>query len=155
MPRMQASLNQIAGPSRLPKVRHASTALRTPALRPRSTFGSTYFTPSFRDHPGRTYFTPARRLLSTVSPQLEAAFARPAETAIEKPVTIPRSLPIWLFSCAGLVFGIVVIGGLTRLTESGLSITEWEPITGILPPLTEEQWAVEWDKYKVSPEGVL
>jgi cytochrome c oxidase assembly protein subunit 15 len=64
-------------------------------------------------------------------------------------------MPAWLFTCSGLVFGIIVIGGLTRLTESGLSITEWEPITGILPPIGDEQWAVEWDKYKVSPEGIM
>jgi cytochrome c oxidase assembly protein subunit 15 len=64
-------------------------------------------------------------------------------------------MPAWLFTCSGLVFGIIIIGGLTRLTESGLSITEWEPITGILPPIGDEQWAVEWDKYKVSPEGIM
>ncbi|EIW70072.1 hypothetical protein TREMEDRAFT_71512 [Tremella mesenterica DSM 1558] len=57
--------------------------------------------------------------------------------------------------CSALVFGIVVIGGLTRLTESGLSITEWQPITGILPPIGEDQWEAEWEKYRVSPEGIL
>ena len=61
----------------------------------------------------------------------------------------------WLFGCSALVFGILVIGGLTRLTESGLSIVEWQPITGILPPITEQEWNAEWEKYKVSPEGVL
>ena len=44
---------------------------------------------------------------------------------------------------------------MTRLTESGLSITEWQPITGILPPISQEQWEMEWEKYRVSPEGVL
>lgn len=44
----------------------------------------------------------------------------------------------WLFICGGMVFGMVVLGGVTRLTESGLSITEWKPITGTLPPLNEE-----------------
>lgn len=61
----------------------------------------------------------------------------------------------WLYATSGLVFFIVVVGGVTRLTESGLSITEWEPVKGILPPLTEEQWQVEWEKYRVTPEGVL
>jgi cytochrome c oxidase assembly protein subunit 15 len=61
----------------------------------------------------------------------------------------------WLFASAGLVFFIVVVGGVTRLTESGLSITEWEPVKGILPPIGEEQWLVEWEKYRVTPEGVL
>jgi cytochrome c oxidase assembly protein subunit 15 len=53
------------------------------------------------------------------------------------------------------VFGIVIFGGLTRLTESGLSITEWRPVTGSLPPLTPEDWASEFDKYRASPEFAL
>ncbi len=61
----------------------------------------------------------------------------------------------WLYLCSGMIFFIVVVGGVTRLTESGLSITEWEPIKGILPPIGEEQWLVEWEKYRVTPEGVL
>jgi len=51
-----------------------------------------------------------------------------------------------------LVFAIIVVGGITRLTESGLSITEWRPVTGILPPLTHEEWVLEFDKYKNTPE---
>lgn len=58
----------------------------------------------------------------------------------------------WLIGTSGLVFGIVVLGGLTRLTESGLSITEWRPVTGTLPPLNQEQWQEEFRKYKESPE---
>ncbi|KTW30774.1 hypothetical protein T552_00486 [Pneumocystis carinii B80] len=58
----------------------------------------------------------------------------------------------WLLGCSSLVFGIVILGGLTRLTESGLSITEWKPITGILPPLSHEEWVSEFEKYKVTPE---
>lgn len=54
-----------------------------------------------------------------------------------------------------LVLAIVVVGGVTRLTESGLSITEWKPITGILPPLSDEDWTVEFDKYKQTPEFKL
>lgn len=62
---------------------------------------------------------------------------------------------IWLLSCSTMVFAIVVVGGVTRLTESGLSITEWKPITGVLPPLTKAQWEVEFDKYKATPEFKL
>ena len=51
-----------------------------------------------------------------------------------------------------LVFAIVVVGGVTRLTESGLSITEWRPITGVLPPLSEAEWEAEFEKYKQTPE---
>src|SRR3546814_12888520 len=47
---------------------------------------------------------------------------------------------------------MVVIGGLTRLTESGLSIVEWKPVTGVIPPIGEAQWAAEFDKYKQFPE---
>jgi hypothetical protein len=61
----------------------------------------------------------------------------------------------WLYISSGVVFFIIVVGGVTRLTESGLSITEWEPVKGILPPIGEEQWAVEWEKYKVTPEGII
>lgn len=61
----------------------------------------------------------------------------------------------WLLGTAGLVFGIVVIGGLTRLTESGLSIVEWKPITGIIPPLNNARWEVEFEKYKQFPEYKL
>ena len=53
---------------------------------------------------------------------------------------------------AGLVFAMVVVGGITRLTESGLSITEWKPITGALPPLNEASWLSEFEKYKQIPE---
>ena len=53
---------------------------------------------------------------------------------------------------AALVFAMVVVGGITRLTESGLSITEWKPITGALPPLNEASWLSEFEKYKQIPE---
>lgn len=64
----------------------------------------------------------------------------------------PRSVGYWLLSCSALVFGIIVVGGVTRLTESGLSITEWKPITGVAFPRTPEQWQKEFDKYSQSPE---
>ncbi|RJF91524.1 heme A synthase [Sphingomonas cavernae] len=58
----------------------------------------------------------------------------------------------WLACVAALVFMIVVVGGVTRLTESGLSITEWKPISGTIPPLTHEAWQAEFDAYKRIPE---
>jgi cytochrome c oxidase assembly protein subunit 15 len=58
----------------------------------------------------------------------------------------------WLWSIAALVFLMVVVGGATRLTESGLSITEWKPITGILPPLSQAAWLAEFEKYKQIPQ---
>ena len=61
-------------------------------------------------------------------------------------------LRIWLYGVAALVFAMVVVGGATRLTESGLSITEWQPITGVLPPLSHAAWIAEFDKYKEIPQ---
>src|SRR5918996_1438196 len=58
----------------------------------------------------------------------------------------------WLYGVALLVFAMVVVGGATRLTESGLSITEWKLILGTLPPLSEAQWLNEFEKYKAIPQ---
>ncbi|MBV8089368.1 MAG: COX15/CtaA family protein, partial [Alphaproteobacteria bacterium] len=58
----------------------------------------------------------------------------------------------WLFVCAAMVFLMVVVGGITRLTLSGLSMTEWKPVTGIVPPLSAADWTAEFAKYKAIPE---
>jgi len=58
----------------------------------------------------------------------------------------------WLFVCCALIFLMVVIGGVTRLTLSGLSITEWKPVVGVLPPLSAVDWAAEFAKYKQIPQ---
>ena len=63
-----------------------------------------------------------------------------------------RAIRIWLGVVAALVFVMVIVGGATRLTDSGLSIVEWRPVTGALPPLTEAQWLVELEKYRQIPE---
>jgi heme a synthase len=60
----------------------------------------------------------------------------------------------WLFAVAAMVFMIVIVGGITRLTESGLSITEWKPLLGTIPPLTDAQWVAEFEKYKQIPEYI-
>ena len=72
--------------------------------------------------------------------------------AVETAMSRPAALIKWLICVAGLVFAMVVVGGITRLTESGLSITEWKPITGALPPLNEASWLSEFEKYKQIPE---
>ncbi|KAJ7047668.1 electron transfer protein 1 [Mycena alexandri] len=64
----------------------------------------------------------------------------------------PLAVGIWLMISSVLVLAVVVVGGITRLTESGLSITEWRPITGIMPPLSPEAWEEEFFKYKTTPE---
>ncbi|MEZ5446705.1 MAG: COX15/CtaA family protein [Gammaproteobacteria bacterium] len=58
----------------------------------------------------------------------------------------------WLLVCCALVFAMIVLGGVTRLTRSGLSIVEWQPIMGAIPPLTELQWETEFEKYRQTPE---
>lgn len=64
----------------------------------------------------------------------------------------PRALAIWLLTVAFLVFAMVVIGGITRLTESGLSITRWQPISGIIPPLSAGSWQAEFARYQATSE---
>ncbi|MBX3039076.1 MAG: COX15/CtaA family protein [Bdellovibrionaceae bacterium] len=59
---------------------------------------------------------------------------------------------LWLLSLLIMLFSMVAVGGITRLTKSGLSITEWRPVTGTLPPLSEEAWQKEFDLYRSSPE---
>lgn len=63
-----------------------------------------------------------------------------------------RTIAAWLLSCCGLVAAIVVVGGATRLTGSGLSIVVWEPIIGIIPPLSERAWQHAFDLYRQFPE---
>jgi cytochrome c oxidase assembly protein subunit 15 len=58
----------------------------------------------------------------------------------------------WLLLCCALVLAMIVVGGVTRLTHSGLSITEWQPIVGALPPLSDADWQQAFDKYKLTPE---
>jgi heme a synthase len=64
----------------------------------------------------------------------------------------PGALARWLWAVALLVIVVVGVGGITRLTESGLSITEWRPVSGVLPPLNEADWVAEFEKYKQIPE---
>ena len=64
----------------------------------------------------------------------------------------PQALATWLLTVAALVSAMVVVGGITRLTESGLSITEWKPVSGAIPPLTQADWAVTFDAYKRVPQ---
>jgi heme a synthase len=63
-----------------------------------------------------------------------------------------RGLAIWLLACCALVFAMVVVGGITRLTHSGLSIVEWQPIVGTLPPLDDKAWHETFRKYQQTPE---
>ncbi len=64
----------------------------------------------------------------------------------------PRAIRLWLYAVAAMVLAIILVGGATRLTESGLSITEWRPVMGTLPPLSDAQWQAEFEKYQAIPQ---
>jgi cytochrome c oxidase assembly protein subunit 15 len=63
-----------------------------------------------------------------------------------------RAIRLWLYAVAALVLAMVLVGGATRLTESGLSITEWKPVMGVVPPLSAAQWQSEFEKYQAIPQ---
>jgi Cytochrome oxidase assembly protein len=110
--------------------------------------------------------TPFTATLKSLLPSRFLAFRRalhsnrPTSNKNVQKDTQSTTLPIlpspavgrWLLLSSILVLGVIVVGGVTRLTESGLSITEWRPVTGILPPLSHTEWMVEFDKYKETPE---
>ncbi len=86
---------------------------------------------------------------STIGAAFTSAVAnRPAAARTQR----PRAVIAWLLACCALVFAMVVVGGVTRLTHSGLSITEWQPIVGTLPPLGDAQWQDAFAKYQLTPE---
>jgi heme a synthase len=63
-----------------------------------------------------------------------------------------NAVAVWLWAIAFLIFCMVIVGGATRLTDSGLSITEWKPLLGAIPPLNEANWLEAFEKYKLIPE---
>jgi cytochrome c oxidase assembly protein subunit 15 len=86
----------------------------------------------------------ARRHIALAMPR------RPAE-----PRPNPAAIAWWLLGVAALVFAMIVVGGITRLTESGLSITRWDVVTGTLPPLSDSAWQAEFDAYRETPQYLL
>jgi cytochrome c oxidase assembly protein subunit 15 len=77
---------------------------------------------------------------------LTLAATPPAAPGAERPMAL------WLIVCCAMILLMVVIGGITRLTESGLSITEWQPVSGVLPPLDAAEWQAEFAKYQAIPQ---
>ena len=146
----------------------------TPCFTPRGSFLKlntirSIITVQGRWKPGHLKPPTSFTTLNGLLPRSSLAFARtlhvnrPTLNQIVKIDTQSTTLPIlpspavgrWLLLSSLLVLGVIVVGGVTRLTESGLSITEWRPITGILPPLSHTEWMVEFDKYKETPEFKL
>lgn len=92
-----------------------------------------------------------RRALHSNRPNLNQDVQRDTQSTT-LPILPSPAVGRWLLLSSVLVLGVIVVGGVTRLTESGLSITEWRPVTGILPPLSHTEWMIEFDKYKETPE---
>src|SRR6476646_12001460 len=76
-------------------------------------------------------------------------------TVQTRSMTQSRMVGLWLLAVALVILAMITIGGLTRLTGSGLSITEWKPIMGALPPLSDAAWAEAFAKYQRIPQYVL
>ena len=70
-------------------------------------------------------------------------------------VRAPRAIAVWLLLCCAMLFAMVVVGGVTRLTHSGLSIIEWQPVIGTIPPLNDVEWQSTFQKYQQTPEFKL
>ncbi|MBV9052558.1 MAG: COX15/CtaA family protein, partial [Hyphomicrobiales bacterium] len=88
--------------------------------------------------------------LSTVEPR---AFGLAASAKAER--AVPAWIPFWLWATAALVILMVAVGGVTRLTGSGLSITQWRPISGAWPPLSHTDWVAEFARYRESSQAKL
>jgi heme a synthase len=71
---------------------------------------------------------------------------------LQIPESRRRPLRAWLYSIAGMTFVVLIVGGITRLTQSGLSIVDWQPLMGVIPPLNEAQWQEAFDRYRQFPE---
>lgn len=85
-----------------------------------------------------------------------ATAARPEQGRIDTTTAgARRAIRLWLMVLFVLVAAMIVVGGLTRLTGSGLSITEWRPVTGAIPPLGDAAWAAEFEKYRATPQFML
>ncbi|MFQ6552285.1 heme A synthase [Aestuariibius insulae] len=94
-----------------------------------------------------------RSIFEDVGETPKADVAAPQPGLIDKEQDRGRgAIRIWLFVLFALVVLMIAVGGLTRLTDSGLSITEWAPVTGAVPPLSAEDWASEFDRYRQIPE---
>jgi cytochrome c oxidase assembly protein subunit 15 len=89
--------------------------------------------------------------MTVFSPSSAAGASLAAPAGAHQP-SAARAAGLWLACVAALVFAMVLVGGATRLTESGLSIVEWKPVTGVVPPLSEPDWQVEFARYKTIPQ---
>src|SRR6476469_6410153 len=89
------------------------------------------------------------------SAQILRSASAAADAAAAGRTNPERAIAYWLLVCCGMIFAMVVIGGITRLTLSGLSITEWQPVSGAVPPLSHAAWLTEFEKYRRIPQYKL
>ncbi|KAJ5164320.1 Heme A synthase type 2 [Penicillium coprophilum] len=135
----------------LPSQRYAAKSIRQfGALQFRQPTKSTLL-----NNQNREFFTSSLKRSNAAPAVAEAVAEGAAKGKSSFPKISDKTVGYWLLGSAASVFGIVVFGGLTRLTESGLSITEWRPVTGSLPPMNAEHWEDEFAKYRASPEFQL
>ncbi len=85
----------------------------------------------------------------------DTAVQSPEQISPDRAIRNRQHIRLWLYAICVLVFAMVVVGGATRLTDSGLSITEWKPIHGAIPPLNNAEWQEEFTKYQQIPEYEL
>ena len=78
-----------------------------------------------------------------------------ANPSIELQAHYNKQIIFWLSACALTIYGMILLGGVTRLTGSGLSMVEWRPITGVIPPLNTNDWEILFTKYQQFPEYKL
>ncbi|RWR10818.1 heme A synthase [Paenirhodobacter populi] len=99
---------------------------------------------------------PKRSIFEEVGAEAPAARATPKGNLIDAGARGARkAIRIWLFVLFALVVAMIAVGGATRLTDSGLSITEWKPVTGAIPPMNEADWQTEFTKYQATPQYAL
>jgi cytochrome c oxidase assembly protein subunit 15 len=91
---------------------------------------------------GAAFMRGANVLFSSTAAAVPQVRAEPSLTPVA----------VWLFCCCAMIFAMVVLGGITRLTQSGLSITKWQPVIGIIPPLSHAEWETEFARYKAIPQ---
>ncbi|CAL5001460.1 unnamed protein product [Urochloa decumbens] len=111
---------------------------------------------AFRFLAPKTLLSQCTRKMSTTTAALNSTMASGAANSglkllVTKGPQAQNAVGIWLFGCAAWVFSLVILGGITRLTRSGLSMTDWK-FTGEIPPMSDEAWLQEFEKYKQSPE---
>ncbi|HET7221128.1 MAG TPA: COX15/CtaA family protein [Vicinamibacterales bacterium] len=95
------------------------------------------------------------RATVSASTHRDLSEASPRDWRLRLPEAQRRHLRLWFWSIAAMTFAVVVIGGITRLTHSGLSIVDWRPLMGVVPPLNDAQWTESFDRYRQFPEYQL